>query len=490
MKSKTFLKTYAYSLLISFAFLFICSKNSPLYVLNDWVDANAFFTVGKSMVRGIVPYKELFEQKGPLLYFIYGIGSLISYDSFIGVFILEVILFSIFIYYSFKTITLFVDTKKAYFIIPLYTLFIVTLKSFSHGGSAEEFSLPFIMYTFYIFVRFLKTGNISKKQIFITGLLAGCVFWIKYTLLGLFIGYMLSMTINMFLNKKYKEMFINCGIFLLGFIISSIPWIIYFIITDSIKNMIDVYFLINIVLYPKKISIISKLSKTFELITYNLASNPIYFIFIVCGCVLFLFNNEKWEVKHHKLSIIISIILTGVCVFIGGTNYHYYPFALSPFIIIGLIELFKTVNINKIIIILTIILSLVSSFYASTNTYMLRYKRKNYAQYEFAKIIKEVENPKILNFGFLDGGFYLTTGLIPDCYYFMKNNIPYKNYPEMLDGQLKYIKEEKPDFIIIRGSGWDKAKDTINDNYNLVKVHKQKYQQYEVTYKLYRIKNK
>ena len=60
----------------------------------------------------------------------------------------------------------------------------------------------------------------------------------------------------------------------------------------------------------------------------------------------------------------------------------------------------------------------------------------------------------------------------------------------MLYWKLKYIKEEKPDFIIIRGSGWDKAKDTINDNYNLVKVHKQKYQQYEVTYKLYRIKNK
>ena len=64
-----------YAFLIAFLTLMLASKNSFLYPFNDWVDANAFFTVGKSMFHGIVPYKDLFEQKGPLLYFIYGIPS-------------------------------------------------------------------------------------------------------------------------------------------------------------------------------------------------------------------------------------------------------------------------------------------------------------------------------------------------------------------------------------------------------------------------------
>ena len=49
---------------LSFVILSLTSKCSFLYPFNDWVDANAFFTVGKSMMRGIVPYKDLFEQKG------------------------------------------------------------------------------------------------------------------------------------------------------------------------------------------------------------------------------------------------------------------------------------------------------------------------------------------------------------------------------------------------------------------------------------------
>ena len=98
------LKPYLYCLLFAFLFLLVCSKNSFLYRMNDWVDANAFFTVGKGMVRGVVPYQSLFEQKGPLLYFIYGIGSLFSYTTFYGVFILELLSFSVFLYYVYKSL--------------------------------------------------------------------------------------------------------------------------------------------------------------------------------------------------------------------------------------------------------------------------------------------------------------------------------------------------------------------------------------------------
>ncbi|MFQ9073882.1 MAG: hypothetical protein ACLR43_15090 [Faecalibacillus faecis] len=47
------------------------------------------------MFNGKVPYKDLFEQKGPLLYLIYGIGYLISHDTFLGVYLLEVISYTI-----------------------------------------------------------------------------------------------------------------------------------------------------------------------------------------------------------------------------------------------------------------------------------------------------------------------------------------------------------------------------------------------------------
>ena len=89
-------------LIVSILTLLICSKNSPLCPYNDWVDGNAFFTMGKGMFNGKVPYKDLFEQKGLLLYLIYGIGYLISHDTFLGVYLLEVISYTIFGYFLFK----------------------------------------------------------------------------------------------------------------------------------------------------------------------------------------------------------------------------------------------------------------------------------------------------------------------------------------------------------------------------------------------------
>ena len=90
-------KLLLFSLLLSFLFLGLCSKNSPLYPMNIWPDVNCFFTVGKSMVHGMIPYRDLYEQKGPILYFIYALAALISEHSFVGAYILDAIAFGIFL---------------------------------------------------------------------------------------------------------------------------------------------------------------------------------------------------------------------------------------------------------------------------------------------------------------------------------------------------------------------------------------------------------
>lgn len=55
--------------------MMVTSKNSPLFIQNDWVDLNAFLTMGKGWAHGLVPYKDLFEQKGPALYFIFNLDN-------------------------------------------------------------------------------------------------------------------------------------------------------------------------------------------------------------------------------------------------------------------------------------------------------------------------------------------------------------------------------------------------------------------------------
>ncbi|MDO4877210.1 MAG: hypothetical protein Q3987_07505, partial [Oscillospiraceae bacterium] len=51
--------------------LTVVSTCSPLYPFNPWNDINCFFTVGRGITHGMVPYRDLYEQKGPLIYFLF-----------------------------------------------------------------------------------------------------------------------------------------------------------------------------------------------------------------------------------------------------------------------------------------------------------------------------------------------------------------------------------------------------------------------------------
>lgn len=76
--------------LYSFLLLFFCSKMSPLYPINEWSDVNLYYNIGKAIFNGRTLYAEAFDHKGPLIFFIYGIGYAISNTSFIGMFLMYI----------------------------------------------------------------------------------------------------------------------------------------------------------------------------------------------------------------------------------------------------------------------------------------------------------------------------------------------------------------------------------------------------------------
>ena len=59
-------------------------------IFNNWDDINSYFSMGKALFNGKVIYRDILDQKGPLLYFIYGIAYLISHQDFFGLYIIEI----------------------------------------------------------------------------------------------------------------------------------------------------------------------------------------------------------------------------------------------------------------------------------------------------------------------------------------------------------------------------------------------------------------
>lgn len=478
-----------YCIIISFIFLFFLSKSSPLYKINDWYDAQCFFTVGKSMLNNRLPYLDLFEQKGPLLFFIYSIAAFFSSKSFIGVFILEVISYTIFLYYINKILELFNIEKNRYFILPILSMLILSSRSFTAGGSCEEFCFPILAITMYYFIKYLKTNKISDKETLLIGILSGCILWMKYTILGFSIGFCLTVLIKKIKEKDYKDLLRKILFFLLGIIITTLPWIIFFgIHKNGLKKLIEIYFLFNINSYSTKVSLIDKILNLILTIFEVSLKYFQYIILIFIPMLVSIKSDFFFKEKENNVYLLLSTFLLLIFIFIGGTNYRYYSLPIQPFMIFGIIYFFKYLNFknSKIInipIILLVTLSI--SFIHSPNTKFIFKEKSYYAQYEFSKNIKK--NKTILNYGFLDGGFYFTTNTYPNTYFFQKNNIKYNLYKKNNDEQNKYIRKQATDYVITKKLNKKKRK-LIEKYYELIDTHSQEYEEKKVRYYLYRKK--
>ena len=163
------------SAVLTITFVSTCS---PLYPFNPWDDANCFFTIGRGMVKGRILYKDLFDHKGPLLYFVYALTALISGRSFIGAWIAECIMAGVFAVYSWKTVKLFVSTSKnSVLLIPVFIAVVYTSKMFNFGGNAEELCFPLITIALYKGLKAVVKGDglPKKADALICGILAGTI---------------------------------------------------------------------------------------------------------------------------------------------------------------------------------------------------------------------------------------------------------------------------------------------------------------------------
>lgn len=87
------------------------------------------------------------------------------------------------------------------------------------------------------------------------------------------------------------------------------------------------------------------------------------------------------------------------------------------------------------------------AYQASPNTYLMKVQKEDMPQYRFAEIIRNSEDKTLLNYGFLDGGFYYASGALPTEKFFCTLNI---DLPEMEQSLQNSVRQGKTAFVITR----------------------------------------
>lgn len=288
----------------------IASRNSFLYFTNTAPDIHCFITTSKCMLRGDVLYKEVYEHKGPVLYFIYCIALMLSGHSLAGIYFIECISFSAFGIINYKISEFFIKrTELKYLATALTLLFTATSRSFSEGGQCEEFMLPIISLTLLLSLRHFRhtyPEKFKSSHVIIIGISCALIFWMKYTVTGFYIGLILFIIITEIKEKRLINLLQYSILFIIGFGIGSAPVIIYFAVHNAFYSLYKVYFYNLIVVYGQKANSL-----------YNYSDNIVKVLkenwFLMALIIVTMYSKKIKRTEKTIFFFIFIFAFAGIC---------------------------------------------------------------------------------------------------------------------------------------------------------------------------------
>lgn len=338
-------------LLFLYALLWSCFLSSPfnIYTLHAAAaDVDIFLTMAKGLLDGQSLYVDLWDHKGPLLYYIYLIPALISRNSHLGVVIFQSCTLFVTLLFAKKTAELFLKPATSILLVALLPLVLG-----SCAFQPAEMVLCLQLVSFYLFARKHmsrpqedlqeETERKSRNILVPLTLCATATLYIKLNLCaywGLFILYELyALCKNQGLKACTKQLAWSIGLNIILSILILVP--------IDIKACYDTYITYNFSYGKSRNFIFKHLNEYFGLHLVN--SHSIFYalrlsapsLFIGIGLYLYLFSFVAWpKLRQNKIVYLVatsSSLLMFSANFSSTTFYPYYFASLHVSYILTLI---------------------------------------------------------------------------------------------------------------------------------------------------------
>lgn len=442
--------------------LAVCSKSSPLYPLNDWMDANIFYTAGKAMMNGQVLYRDVFDHKGPLLYLVYGIGWLLDHTGFFGVWLLEILAMTAFLYTGLRTVQAVAGpVHPAWALLPGAA--VTAAATFAHGGSAEELCLPLLAAPVWAAMRFFGEEPSCRHplplwQAALLGVAAGCVLWVKFTMLGLFAGFALALAVGYLRAGWGVRLVQSIAAWLAGMVFTLLPWLVYFGANGALGDFFGTYFGDNLFLYAGKtggFALGAACLAVVQRLWWALHDAPLPLLLALAGFV--------WLLVRRRIgcALAMAAMAAGLAVsaFAFGEYHIYYALPLSVFAPLGIAPVAKAAGrlpalpgLRRGLPVLGAAAAAGFCLLTCRNVNQMLRPESKLPQFRFAARMQADGGTGLLNYGTLDGGFYTVTGWMPPCKYFCVTNLP---LPEQQAQQDALLADGGVTYVVSRDGALD-----------------------------------
>lgn len=429
--------------------LIFSAYSSPLFPKYlDW-DSAIFMMVGKGLNQGKRLYLDIFDHKGPLLFWIEALGMQFGRN---GVFLLQCLFMSIDLYYMQKIAGYFCQGRKKSLAVTAALVWLAY--PLANGNLSEEYSLPLILIVMDLFLK--DWNECHKPQIrhsYLYGVCFCALFFIRVnnaaTIAAVILGWMYVLVRRKQAGELWKHLLAG----LAGISTVAVPVCIYFWMQGALWEMFYATFLFNL-WYSGNVSLISELTNPATLLRMGILFSP-----LIAAAVVFF-----REVKEQELRFVMEmiVVLNFILLFLGHGYNHYFTIILPIVLLLfALLPGRKTEGEQEKALWRTVEKALAGVVFAGYCVLALRIVVNNFYDYyidsavlkeydtvrESVSRIPEDERDSVLGYE-IPAKYYLMGDVLP-CYKYGILQYHWKQNDErVMEDFLSYVEEESPLWLI------------------------------------------
>lgn len=319
---KTIVERVWEKLYIAGVVLGVLLPSSPLNMPLTFRDSGVFLYVGWRILNGELPYRDIWDHKPPIIFYVNALGLALGNGSRWGVWFLEFIALFLAAFIGFHLIKRIFGTHPAILSTFLWLFILVFL--LQGGNLTTEYALPLQFAALWL-VQTAEKSSYPYRHWFLVGLLGGVAFFTKQTAIGIWIAIVLYLTIGRLMsgqiNKWFKELLFIC----VGGLAICISWVVFFSIQGAFAQFWSAAFAFNFTYSSSNADITSRLNS----IVNGLAPLKIAWLlqFSIIGSLIgiLLVFYKKGTLPEGNSLILIGLIDLPIELFFIGFSGHSFP---------------------------------------------------------------------------------------------------------------------------------------------------------------------
>lgn len=429
----------------SFLVQLFLSNDSPLFGMAHRIDSAWFFMEGKAFLYGMRPYVEFSDYKGPIIWLFYGIGWLISPLNYHGMYVVSGVFYALTLFFNYKTAKIFLKSDGRSLAATLPMIFVYFFPWFHFETRSEDLMLLFVAISLYALFKRLYADERNDKVDFM--MLGGCftvLLLMKYNIAAVQGIIVLVALWDQYKNKR--GLGLPFGWMILISVLIAAPFIIYFIMTDTLGAFFHNYF----VLAYESVMLEDSDSPSYMQDWAGVLADYRKIVFIAVNFVSGMLLSLRLK-RYKYVPVTIALLFIAMSTRHNVWNYYYgvcYVFILYLFIVVLLIYNDRARRISYGLLTAYILLF---CLYGNLMVGELRqntiftHNDDRAAFQEISDVMKDVKEPKLLSYECQEFGFGVMYGALPAGDQFA---YPNGGTPAMIRDHKKILTDRKADFVV------------------------------------------